>query len=284
MLGEVHLVVDVLDRLRALGVQIAVDDFGTGYSSLTFLQRVQVNELKIDRSFVAGMLAFPHDAAIVRATVDLARSFGLLTVAEGVESPAAALPARGARRRPRPGLPVRPAGRPASRRWGWSASSCRRDRGAQPRVETAFGDRPGAAALPRPVRARQPRRLVPEGRASAGAGVQCLREDDLRTALRQVHLEHRQGTEDQKGREHQQQALCREVSVVLARVDPHGVGRRQGHAEQCRDEAGRQLAAQPGQHLAAPARLLRRRHPWSRAHATIIPVRGPLGAQCRPCH
>jgi diguanylate cyclase (GGDEF)-like protein len=91
MLGEVHLVVDVLDRLRALGVQIAVDDFGTGYSSLTFLQRVQVNELKIDRSFVAGMLAFPHDAAIVRATVDLARSFGLLTVAEGVESPAAAL-------------------------------------------------------------------------------------------------------------------------------------------------------------------------------------------------
>ena len=90
MLGEVHLVVDVLDRLRALGVQIAVDDFGTGYSSLTFLQRVQVNELKIDRSFVAGMLAFPHDAAIVRATVDLARSFGLLTVAEGVESPAAA--------------------------------------------------------------------------------------------------------------------------------------------------------------------------------------------------
>ena len=91
MLGEVHLVVDVLDRLRALGVQIAVDDFGTGYSSLTFLQRVQVDELKIDRSFVAGMLAFPHDAAIVRATVDLARSFGLLTVAEGVESPAAAL-------------------------------------------------------------------------------------------------------------------------------------------------------------------------------------------------
>jgi diguanylate cyclase len=90
MLGEVHLVVDVLDRLRALGVQIAVDDFGTGYSSLTFLQRVQVNELKIDRSFVAGMLAFPHDAAIVRATVDLARSFGLMTVAEGVESPAAA--------------------------------------------------------------------------------------------------------------------------------------------------------------------------------------------------
>jgi diguanylate cyclase (GGDEF)-like protein len=90
MLGEVHLVVDVLDRLRALGVQIAVDDFGTGYSSLTFLQRVQVNELKIDRSFVAGMLVFPHDAAIVRATVDLARSFGLLTVAEGVESPDAA--------------------------------------------------------------------------------------------------------------------------------------------------------------------------------------------------
>ncbi|MDX6243720.1 MAG: hypothetical protein QOE76_1443 [Frankiales bacterium] len=90
MLGEVHLVVDVLDRLRALGVQIAVDDFGTGYSSLTFLQRVQVNELKIDRSFVAGMLIHPHDAAIVRATVDLARSFGLLTVAEGVDSPAAA--------------------------------------------------------------------------------------------------------------------------------------------------------------------------------------------------
>jgi len=88
MIGELDVVEEVLSELRALGVQLSVDDFGTGYSSLAFLQRVRVNEIKVDRSFVAGMLTDEGDAALVRATVDLARSFGLRVVAEGVESAA----------------------------------------------------------------------------------------------------------------------------------------------------------------------------------------------------
>ncbi len=78
-------------------MQLSVDDFGTGYSSLTFLTRIAVNELKIDRGFVARMLASESDTAIIRATVDLARGLGLRVVAEGVEDTAtyAALAALG---------------------------------------------------------------------------------------------------------------------------------------------------------------------------------------------
>jgi EAL domain-containing protein (putative c-di-GMP-specific phosphodiesterase class I) len=82
------VVEEVLSVLRRHGIQLSVDDFGTGYSSLTFLQRVRVNELKIDRAFVGAMLDSPQAAALVRATIELARSFGLRTVGEGVESPA----------------------------------------------------------------------------------------------------------------------------------------------------------------------------------------------------
>jgi diguanylate cyclase len=82
------IVDDVLDRLRRLGVQIAVDDFGTGYSSLTFLARVRVDEVKVDSSFVGAMLESPEAAAIVRTTLDLGRRLGVRVVAEGVESAA----------------------------------------------------------------------------------------------------------------------------------------------------------------------------------------------------
>ena len=86
MIVEAAQAEDVLAQLRALGVGLSVDDFGTGYSSLTFLQRVAVNEIKVDRSFVGSMLQSDNDAAIVRATVELAHGLGIRVVAEGVET------------------------------------------------------------------------------------------------------------------------------------------------------------------------------------------------------
>ncbi|MDP9436792.1 MAG: EAL domain-containing protein [Actinomycetota bacterium] len=71
MMSELDVVEEVLAGLRRLGVQLSVDDFGTGYSSMSFLQRVAVNEIKIDRTFVSRMLDEPGDGAIVRATVQL---------------------------------------------------------------------------------------------------------------------------------------------------------------------------------------------------------------------
>jgi predicted signal transduction protein with EAL and GGDEF domain len=86
VMSEPAVVDDVLAGLRRLGVQLAVDDFGTGYSSLTFLTRVTVDEIKIDRGFVRRMVDSPEVGAIVRATVDLAHRLGLRVIAEGVET------------------------------------------------------------------------------------------------------------------------------------------------------------------------------------------------------
>ncbi|MGQ0433521.1 MAG: putative bifunctional diguanylate cyclase/phosphodiesterase [Microthrixaceae bacterium] len=76
----------VLEGLQDLGVGLSVDDFGTGYSSLSHLRQLPVTELKVDKSFVSTMTTTDHDAVIVRALIDLGRSLGLNTVAEGVES------------------------------------------------------------------------------------------------------------------------------------------------------------------------------------------------------
>ncbi len=86
MMSELDVVDSVLEALRARGVQLSLDDFGTGYSSLTFLARVKPDEVKIDRGFVAAMHSSREAAAIVRTTVELARSLGLRVIAEGVET------------------------------------------------------------------------------------------------------------------------------------------------------------------------------------------------------
>ncbi len=76
---------ELLERFVAMGVTVAVDDFGIGYSSLAQLNRLPVRQLKIDRSFVAGMRSDEGSAVIVRSTSDLGHNLGLLVVAEGVE-------------------------------------------------------------------------------------------------------------------------------------------------------------------------------------------------------
>jgi diguanylate cyclase (GGDEF)-like protein len=86
VMGESQRSLAVLEGLHELGVCLSVDDFGTGYSSLSHLRNLPVTELKIDKSFVMTMTVNDQDAVIVRALVELGRSLGLRTVAEGVES------------------------------------------------------------------------------------------------------------------------------------------------------------------------------------------------------
>ncbi|WP_348633655.1 putative bifunctional diguanylate cyclase/phosphodiesterase [Martelella mediterranea] len=83
---EASAVVANLDALRAIGVQIAIDDFGTGFSSLGRLRTLNVDRIKIDRSFVRGFGEKAGDEAIIRAIVELAHASGLKTTAEGVET------------------------------------------------------------------------------------------------------------------------------------------------------------------------------------------------------
>ena len=129
VMSELEVVEGVLAGLRRLGVELSVDDFGTGYSSLAFLQRVAVNEIKVDRAFVAGLPASANDTAIVpghrraRPQPGPAGRRGGRGGRGGRGRPARA------RLRPRAGLPLRTSrrGQPAVRSWTASGSSPRAD-------------------------------------------------------------------------------------------------------------------------------------------------------------
>ncbi len=76
----------VLQRLRALGVQLSIDDYGTGFSSLTYIRRLPITEVKLDRTFLTGASEDKRAVSVIRSTVDLAHSLALRIVAEGIEN------------------------------------------------------------------------------------------------------------------------------------------------------------------------------------------------------
>jgi EAL domain-containing protein (putative c-di-GMP-specific phosphodiesterase class I) len=76
-----------LTALKAIGVRIAIDDFGTGYSSLGYLQQFPVDTLKIDRSFISSMTTSIEAAALIRTLIQLGKTLGIETLAEGIEDP-----------------------------------------------------------------------------------------------------------------------------------------------------------------------------------------------------
>jgi EAL domain-containing protein (putative c-di-GMP-specific phosphodiesterase class I) len=86
-LADIDYTIGLMEQCRALGVRFALDDFGTGYSTFTYLKRLPLDMLKIDRSFVINMLSDRQDLAIVEGVIGLSQTFGCSVVAEGVETP-----------------------------------------------------------------------------------------------------------------------------------------------------------------------------------------------------
>ncbi|WP_319403644.1 EAL domain-containing protein [uncultured Anaeromusa sp.] len=78
--------IEKLNRLKAMGVSISLDDFGTGFSSLTYLQRLPVQTLKLDRSFIDGLLKSATHRSLIACIIEMAHVLGMQVVAEGVET------------------------------------------------------------------------------------------------------------------------------------------------------------------------------------------------------
>ena len=89
-LDSTSSVLNMLDRIRSLGVRVVFDDFGTGYASLAYLKKFPIDGLKIDRSFVMGLVRDADDAAIVESTISLSKKLKLAVIAEGIEDGATA--------------------------------------------------------------------------------------------------------------------------------------------------------------------------------------------------
>ena len=85
LMNDIEDKIEVMNRLKSLGVKLAIDDFGTGFSSLSYLRRLPLDELKIDKSFVDTLLEEEKSRALASSVIYLGRNLGLLTVAEGVE-------------------------------------------------------------------------------------------------------------------------------------------------------------------------------------------------------
>jgi len=85
MMADPEHAIETMNQLADMNIQLAVDDFGTGFSSLSYLKKLPIDELKIDKSFVIDMCKNDHDAVLVRSIIDLSHNLGLSVVAEGVE-------------------------------------------------------------------------------------------------------------------------------------------------------------------------------------------------------
>ncbi len=87
MIEDTEQVIEILRRLRQQGFHLSIDDFGTGYASMSYLQRLPVQEVKIDQSFILHAVTSDRDREIIASVVQLAHRLGMLVVAEGVETP-----------------------------------------------------------------------------------------------------------------------------------------------------------------------------------------------------
>lgn len=86
IMSNANTTIAIMDKLHQLGLKMSIDDFGTGYSSLSYLKKFRVHKLKIDQSFIRDITTDPEDKAIVQAIINMAKTLGLSTIAEGVET------------------------------------------------------------------------------------------------------------------------------------------------------------------------------------------------------